>query len=77
MLHHLHYIPDCESRISDLRIMANIPFRSFLGLLFGIQFWLYAEVQGGMIEKHALIGQQVNLTCYLNSAEKFFYYLHL
>ena len=64
MLHHLHYIPNSESRISDLRIMTNISFRSFLGLLFGIQFWLNAEGTGGMIEKYALIGQQVNLTCY-------------
>ena len=49
--------------------MASISFRLFLGLLFGIQSCLYAEGQGGMIEKHALIGQQVNLTCYLNSTE--------
>ena len=69
MLHHNHYIPHCESRLSDLRIMANISFRSFWGLLLGIQFWLNAEGQGRMIEKHALIGQQVNLTCYSNSPE--------
>ena len=69
MLHHLHYITDCESRISDLRIMADISFRLFLVLLLGIQSWLYAEGQGGMIEKHALIGQEVNLICYLNSTE--------
>ena len=50
--------------------MANISFRSFLGLLFGIQSLLYAEGTGGMIEKHALIGQRVNLTCYTNSTEK-------
>ena len=49
--------------------MANISFRWLLGLLFGIQSWLYAEGQDGMIERHVLVGQQVNLTCYLNSTE--------
>ena len=49
--------------------MANISFRSFLGLLFGIQSLVYAEVQGRLTEKSALIGRQVNLTCYLNSTK--------
>ena len=65
---HLH-IRDSELRISDLRIMAHISFRLFLVLLLGIQTCLYAEGHGGIIVKHALVGQQVNLTCYLNSTE--------
>ena len=58
-----------NQRTSDLRIMANISLRSFLGLLLGIQYLVYAEGQGRLTEKYALIGQQVDLRCYLNSTE--------